>query len=73
MDSCVTGHQRSDGRIPRVVIKSRIKKLQEQRSERGRKENGILAGTKIYIGGYLTGTTDLEMKRQVILEGGEIL
>ncbi|GJJ07491.1 hypothetical protein Clacol_001693 [Clathrus columnatus] len=72
VDSCVTGHQLSDGRIPTVVIKSRTKKLREQRIEKGRNECGILAGTRIYIGGYLAGTTDLEMKRLVILEGGEI-
>jgi len=54
-------------------MKSRVKKLEEQRNERGRDPNGALVGTKIYIGGYLAGTTDIEVKRIVTLAGGKIM
>ncbi|KIJ56717.1 hypothetical protein M422DRAFT_197835 [Sphaerobolus stellatus SS14] len=74
VDSCVTGHQRSDGgRPPAPVMKSRVKKLEEQRKEKGCDPNGVLAGVKIYVGGYLAGTTDIEIKRIVTLAGGKIM
>ncbi|KAF8529058.1 hypothetical protein BU17DRAFT_37415 [Hysterangium stoloniferum] len=73
VDSCATGHQRSDGRRPTTYSRSRSSKLDEQRVERGKDVNGVLSGTKIYVGGYLAGTTDIEMKRIVTLAGGKIV
>lgn len=73
VDSCVTGHQRSDGRRPGIYTKSRSKKLEDQRIQKGREPNGLLSGLKVYVGGYMTGTTDIEMKRIVTLHGGRIM
>ena len=35
--------------------------------------NGVLEGIKIYVGGYMAGTTDIEMKRIVTMAGGKIM
>jgi hypothetical protein len=36
-------------------------------------KKGVLSGVRIYIGGYLAGTTDIEMKRIVSSAGGVTL
>lgn len=39
----------------------------------GSEVNGVLEGIKIYVGGYMAGTTDIEMKRIVTMAGGKIM
>lgn len=36
-------------------------------------KNAILTGVRLYIDGYLEDTTDIEMKRIVVLAGGQIM
>ena len=74
--SAATGHQRSDGRgqINKGYMASRSAKLRNQLPERLDGPEGIiLRGVRIYINGYLENTTDIEMKRNVTLAGGQIL
>jgi hypothetical protein len=73
VDSCVTGHQRSDFRRPSEFIKSRSKKLEDQRQDKGWDAHGVLQGIRIYVGGYMSGTTDIEMKRMVTQAGGRVM
>ncbi|KAF8591433.1 hypothetical protein K439DRAFT_1644137 [Ramaria rubella] len=73
VDSCATGHQRGDSRRSSSYFTSRSKKLEEQRQDRGLDTNGILKGTRVYVGGYLASTTDIEIKRIVTLAGGKII
>jgi hypothetical protein len=56
-----------------AYFKSRSKKLEEQRLEKGHDSNRVLEGIRIYVGGYMAGTTDIEMKRIVTLAGGKIM
>ncbi|KAI0030715.1 hypothetical protein K488DRAFT_53660, partial [Vararia minispora EC-137] len=68
--SCATGHQVRDYKAARKPhFEERKKKLEEQATE---KTSGILKGVRVYIDGYLRGTTDIEMKRIVAGAGGEI-
>lgn len=74
--SAATGHQRSDGRgqVNKGYMASRSAKLRNQLPERLEgPEGNILRGIRVYINGYLEGTTDIEMKRVVTLAGGQIL
>ena len=72
-----TGHQRSDGRAnQKPYLDARKKKLSEQRPEPEATSpgaNNVLRGVRIYIGGYLDNSTDIEMKRIVKAAGGEVL
>lgn len=69
-----TGHQRSDGRVNQTAyLQSRAKKLEEQLPQRASNTAGVLHGVRVYIDGYISNTTDIEMKRIVTLAGGEML
>ena len=68
-----TGHQRSDGRVKQApYLAARSKKLEEQKPAIV-EPAGVLRGVRVYIDGYISNTTDIEMKRFVTLAGGEAL
>jgi len=46
---------------------------QDLRATKGDESDGVLSGVRVYIGGYLAGTTDIEMKRIVTGAGGVTL
>ncbi|KAI1795119.1 hypothetical protein LXA43DRAFT_993534 [Ganoderma leucocontextum] len=69
--SAATGHQRSDGRGPRKgYLEVRRDKLSRQLPETSTE---VLRNVRVYINGYLEGTTDIEMKRIVTIAGGQIM
>ncbi|KAI6105825.1 hypothetical protein F5141DRAFT_1126289 [Pisolithus sp. B1] len=71
--SATTGHQRGERRGhcgARQYFDDRNKKLAAQCKEEP--TTGVLRGVRVYISGYLSGTTDIEMKRIVALAGGSI-
>ncbi|KAG2156191.1 hypothetical protein DEU56DRAFT_765963 [Suillus clintonianus] len=82
--SAASGHQRSDrrgGGHRRGYLDERSMKLEVQKHENARDlhpvkrdetegKRGVLSGVRVYIGGYLAGTTDIEMKRIVAGAGG---
>ncbi|KAF8272539.1 hypothetical protein EI94DRAFT_302066 [Lactarius quietus] len=69
--SLATGHQKPDGpRHRRAYAKERNAKLRDQREEA---MSSVLSNTRIYINGYLRGTTDIEMKRVIAEAGGQVL
>ncbi|KAG1755552.1 hypothetical protein EDB19DRAFT_1661908 [Suillus lakei] len=82
--SAASGHQRSDrrgGGHGREYLDERSEKLEVQKHENARnlhpvkrdeteEKRGVLSGVRVYIGGYLAGTTDIEMKRIVAGAGG---
>ena len=71
--SLATGHQVGDyPRDTRKYLEVRREKLQDQ-ARAAPKQNSVLSGTRIYINGYLRGTTDIEMKRIVTGAGGQML
>ena len=70
--SCVTGHQRGEGRRRKSYYDHRNAKLSEQQDERKEAVTKILDGVRLYIDGYLSSTTDIEMKRIVTMAGGQI-
>jgi len=72
--SLASGHQRSERRsgVRTGYLQDRTSKLTEQREDRT-PEAMILGGVRVYINGYLSDTTDIEMKRTVIQAGGEIV
>ncbi|KAL0067572.1 hypothetical protein AAF712_005287 [Marasmius tenuissimus] len=69
------GHQHSEGRH-RTYNEERTRKLAEQ-AEVAKSTSGsgsqVLRGVKVYINGFLAGTTDIEMKRIVLEAGGVVL
>lgn len=68
-----TGHQRSDGRKHQTeYLESRSSKLKEQLPERHPDATDVLRGVRVYIDGYISVTTDIEMKKLVVLAGGEV-
>ncbi|KAG1892314.1 hypothetical protein F4604DRAFT_1698835 [Suillus subluteus] len=79
--SAASGHQRSDrrgGGHGREYLDERSEKLEAQKHEECTRltpkgKRGVLSGVRIYIGGYLAGTTDIEMKRIVSGAGGVTL
>ncbi|OCH92880.1 hypothetical protein OBBRIDRAFT_790738 [Obba rivulosa] len=73
--SAATGHQRGEGRCnQREYWDGRSKKLKEQLPEPTLgPEGNVLKNVCIYIDGYLSDTTDIEMKRIVTLAGGRTL
>ena len=48
-------------------------KLQIQREDNNSIGNELLKGVKVYINGYLEGTTDIEVKKVVVQSGGQIV
>ncbi|KAI6047437.1 hypothetical protein EDC04DRAFT_622229 [Pisolithus marmoratus] len=69
--SATTGHQRGERRGhcgARQYFDDRNKKLAAQREEEP--TTGVLRGVRVYISGYISSTTDIEMKRIVALAGG---
>ncbi|KAG0709772.1 hypothetical protein DFH29DRAFT_885730 [Suillus ampliporus] len=83
--SVATGHQRSEmrgGGHRRGYLDERSEKLKVQKHENARDlclverdegKCGVLSGVRVYINGYLAGTTDIEMKRIVAGAGGVTL
>ncbi|KAG1759816.1 hypothetical protein EDD22DRAFT_904293 [Suillus occidentalis] len=85
--SAASGHQRSDRRGSghgRGYFDERSEKLEIQKYENAHDlhlvkrdktegKRGVLSGVRIYIGGYLEGTTDIEMKRIISGAGGVTL
>ncbi|KAG9317444.1 hypothetical protein JVU11DRAFT_1644 [Chiua virens] len=74
--SATTGHQRGEGRTPhgvsaKVYFGDRSSKLSLQRREKSLQ--GVLNNVRVYIDGYLSGTTDIEMKRIIAGAGGTTL
>jgi len=70
--SLASGHQRSERRSgvrAHDYLQDRTSKLTEQREDRT-PETMILCGVRVYINGYLSDTTDIEMKRIVTQAGG---
>lgn len=74
ISSAATGHQRSERRVnQKNYWESRNEKLAQQRPEKpSGSEANVLRNVRVYINGYLDGTTDIEMKRIVTLAGGQI-
>ncbi|KIM90939.1 hypothetical protein PILCRDRAFT_811437 [Piloderma croceum F 1598] len=72
--SLASGHQRSERRsgVRTGYLQDRTSKLTEQREDRT-PEAMVLVGVRVYINGYLSDTTDIEMKRTVTQAGGEIV
>ena len=79
ISSMTSGHQRHDGPSRRSesssYLEHRNKKLKDQAEEQSNhdKVSNIFKGTRIYIGGYLANTTDIEMKRILNLAGARVL
>ncbi|KDQ64641.1 hypothetical protein JAAARDRAFT_201949 [Jaapia argillacea MUCL 33604] len=71
--SAATGHQRGEGRIDRkAYLDDRTKKLATQ-STAVPSASTPLVNVRVYINGYLSNTTDIELKRVVALAGGRVL
>jgi len=75
ISSVATGHQRSERRVnQKNYWESRNEKLAQQLPEKpSGSEGNVLRGVRVYINGYLDGTTDIEMKRIVTLAGGQVM
>jgi hypothetical protein len=69
-----SGHQRSERRsgVRTGHYEDRTRKLTQQHEEQA-SETTILNGIRLYINGYLSDTTDIEMKRIVTQAGGQIM
>ncbi|KAI0921760.1 hypothetical protein AcW1_004354 [Taiwanofungus camphoratus] len=74
ISSSATGHQRSDRRVnQKSYWESRSEKLVQQLPDKpSGPEAAVLHNVRVYINGYLDGTTDIEMKRIVTLAGGQV-
>ena len=71
-----TGHQVAQERInQRTYMTYRQNKLQIQQEADTSNDDksNILRGVKVYINGYLEGTTDIEIKKVVTQCGGQIV
>ncbi|KAL1678055.1 hypothetical protein EV122DRAFT_212679 [Schizophyllum commune] len=77
--SLSTGHQVSNGGFKRTAtgrreyLEDRTEKLALQKSEAAPTESQLLRGVRIYLNGYLRGTTDIEMKRIAARAGATTL
>ncbi|KAL1747663.1 hypothetical protein HDZ31DRAFT_31339 [Schizophyllum fasciatum] len=77
--SASTGHQVSNGGFNRTAknrrayLEDRAEKLAVQKGEAGPTESTLLRGVRIYLNGYLRGTTDIEMKRVAARAGATTL
>jgi hypothetical protein len=71
------GHRRAylDERSDKLEVQKHenARDLRPEKREESPGKGGVLSGVRIYIGGYLAGTTDLEMKRIVTGAGGVTL
>ena len=71
-----SGHQVAQERIHQAAyITYREDKLQiqhEANNSIGDNNNALFKGVKVYINGYLEGTTDIEVKKVVVQCGGQI-
>jgi hypothetical protein len=54
----------------REYFEYRNQKLRDQREE---SKSKLLENVRIYINGYLSNTTDIEMKRMITLAGGRVM
>lgn len=74
MVSIASGHQRSERRsgVRTDYIEDRKKKLKEQHDELP-PDVSVLSNVRVYINGYLSDTTDIEMKRIVTQAGGQVV
>lgn len=72
--SLASGHQRSERRsgVKTSFVEDRSRKLKEQREEMST-EAMVLNNVQVYINGYLSETTDIEMKRIVTHAGGRVM
>jgi hypothetical protein len=72
--SLASGHQRSERRsgVRTDYLQDRTRKLAKQREDRT-SEAMVMDGVRVYINGYLSDTTDIEMKRTITQAGGEIV
>jgi hypothetical protein len=70
--SAATGHQRGEGSRRKGYYEHRNTKLADQMAVCKESEPKVLNGVRLYINGYLSDTTDIEMKRIVMLAGGHI-
>ena len=75
--SMAGGHQHSEEGRHRTYNEERTRKLAEQvevaKTASGSGNRTLLQGVKVYINGFLAGTTDIEMKRIVAEAGGVVL
>ncbi|KAJ3548470.1 hypothetical protein NMY22_g1255 [Coprinellus aureogranulatus] len=75
--STSTGHQMTEDTMSRKrYFKERSEALHNQQkpsAPSAAPTAGIFRNTRIYINGYLEGTTDIEIKRLVIEGGGKVL
>ncbi|KAF8639872.1 hypothetical protein AX17_001127 [Amanita inopinata Kibby_2008] len=72
--STATGHQVAEMRMNRrLYLQNRERKLAQQWERPSDNSNRVLQQARIYIGGYLEGTTDIEMKRLITLSGGQVM
>lgn len=75
--SISTGHQIADGGAASTrpgYLEARNRKLVHQQQATSNTDiHQVLCSTRIYINGFLAGTTDIEMKRLITLSGGQVL
>jgi hypothetical protein len=74
--SASTGHQVAEGNQSRKVYHHERQAAlanQYRPNTSGNSGASIFQGTRIYINGYLEGTTDIEVKRLVAEGGGKVL
>lgn len=57
----------------RLYIRDRERKLTDQKEKCSGTSGLVLQHARIYIDGYLEGTTDIEIKRLIALGGGHVL
>lgn len=74
MVSTASGHQVAEERRGRqLYVEDRQRKLADQRGKCSDPRGLILRYARIYIDGYLEGTTDIEIKRMITLGGGRVM
>ncbi|KAM6495761.1 hypothetical protein JOM56_008467 [Amanita muscaria] len=72
--STATGHQVAEERMNRrLYLEGRERKLLNQREKASDQKSQVLRQTRIYLDGYLEDTTDIEIKRLIVLAGGQAL
>jgi hypothetical protein len=66
-----TGHQVNEERQNRrLYFEDRERKLNAQQDS---STSGVFRSVRVYLSGYLSGTTDIEMKRIIAQAGGQIV
>jgi len=72
--STASGHQVAEERMNRrLYLRDRERKLTDQKEKCSGPSGLILRHARIYIDGYLEGTTDIEIKRLIALGGGHVM